>query len=78
MNDTRAVFDALLKDIEHLQSDTEKLLESKAVEELETHLTDRIAMLSENNLEVISTQRESMQSLSEQIDELANKTNEIY
>ena len=55
MNDTRAVFDGLLRDIENLQNDTEKLLESKGIEELETHLTDRIAMLSENNLEVIAT-----------------------
>ena len=53
--ETRAVFDAIMRDIDSLQSETEKLRASSALEELETHLTERITMLSENSLEMNST-----------------------
>ena len=42
LKDTRAVFDAIQKDIDGLQNETGKLRASNALQELETHLTERI------------------------------------
>ena len=39
MKETRSVFDAILKDVELLQNETEKIKSSTALEELENHLT---------------------------------------
>ena len=46
------------------------MTESKAVEDLETHLSERIATLTENSLEVTATQRESLQNLMTKIEEM--------
>ena len=58
-----------------MQGETKKLIESKEVEDLETHLTERIATLTENSLQVTATQRESLQNLAVQFEEF-NKTRE--
>lgn len=46
MKETKSVFDAIIKDVEQLQNEVEKLKGSSAIEELESHLTERITMLS--------------------------------
>ena len=76
MNDTRSVFDGILKDVEQLQNDNVRILESKAMDELEAHLTERLTSISENNLEVTATHREALQTLSGKIEELATKMKE--
>ena len=60
MGESQLVFDSILKDIHALQDQTKILEESKAIEELENHLSERIATLTENSLEVTATQRESL------------------
>ena len=76
MNDTRGVFDAVMKDIDQLQSETEKLQESKAIDELEAHLTERMALLSENNLETCATHRETINTLSTSLEKYQKKFDE--
>ena len=43
MNDSRSVFESILKDIEAIQTETAKLAESRSNSELESHLSERIA-----------------------------------
>ena len=68
MNDTRGVFDAVMKDIDQLQNETERLQESKALDELEAHLTERIAIVSENNIETCAAHRETINTLSASVE----------
>ena len=68
MKETRSVFDAILKDVELLQDETEKLKQSTALEELENHLTEKIQALSENNLDMNGAQREANKALLERFD----------
>ena len=72
------VFDSILKDIHTLQDQTKQLMDSKAVEDLENHLSERIATLTENSLEVTATQRESLQNLMNKIDQLEKKYDEKF
>ena len=76
MEEKQMVLDDMIRDISSLQSETEKLKESTALEELENHLTERITMLSENSLDMNATQRESYRVLSEKIEAQLKKVKE--
>ena len=49
-NDTRTVFDAVMKDIDNLQNEMAKVTFSSEISELETHLSERIASYAETSL----------------------------
>ena len=51
MSDTQGVFDSMLKDISSLQKSVQNFEESHDIDNLETHLTERIATLTENAME---------------------------
>ena len=51
MTETQGVFDSLLQDISALQKTVNTFQESHDLENLETHLTERIATLTENAME---------------------------
>ena len=74
--ETRTVFDTIMKDLDSLQNETEKMQTSKALEELENHLTDRITLLTKNSLDMNSTQRESYKNLTEKLDDQIQKMKE--
>ena len=57
--------DAVLKDLDDLQGEVYDMKESNSLTELENHLTDRIAALSEYNLKINMTQRETIDGISE-------------
>ena len=46
MIDSRTVLDALLKDVDTLQNEMSDLKSSVAIEELETHLTEKMVKIS--------------------------------
>lgn len=52
MSDTQGVFDSMLKDISSLQKGLASIDINHDLENLETHLTERIATLTENAMEV--------------------------
>ena len=70
MSETQSVFDSMLQDISTLQKTVRVLTESRDVENLETHLTERIATFTENSLEAIAVQGQSLSSLNIKVDEL--------
>ena len=74
MTDTQSVFDSLLKDISTLRKKIEDLEESHDIESLETHLTERIATLTENSMETAAVQAESLESLHAKIASLVTET----
>ena len=51
MAETRGVFDSLLKDISDLQKEINGFKESHDLDQLENHLSERIATLFENAME---------------------------
>ena len=73
MNDSRSVFESILKDIEAIQIETAKLAESRSNSELETHLSERIALISENSIEASAAQRKIIQSLNDKVDDCTKK-----
>ena len=71
MTETQGVFDSLLQDISSLQKTVNTFQESHDLENLETHLTERIATLTENAMEATAVQGESLDSLNEKVKELS-------
>jgi len=51
MTNTQGVFESMLNDISELQRHIATIEESRELEILETHLTERIATLTENGME---------------------------
>jgi hypothetical protein len=60
MSDTQGVFDSMLKDISSLQKGLASIDINHDLENLETHLTERIATLTENAMEVNALQSETL------------------
>lgn len=71
MTETQGVFDSLLQDISALQKTVNTFQESHDLENLETHLTERIATLTENAMEATAVQGESLDSLNDKVRELS-------
>ena len=67
MAETRGVFDSLLKDISGLQKEINSFKESHDLDQLENHLSERIATLFENAMETSAVQGESLKSLDERV-----------
>ena len=70
MTETQGVFDSLLQDISALQKTVNTFQESHDLENLETHLTERIATLTENAMEATAVQGESLDSLNDKVKEI--------
>ena len=73
MSDTQGVFDSMLQDIAKIQKDISNIDTSNDLEILETHLTERIATLTENAMETSAMQSESLQNLHEQVQEMVEQ-----
>mmetsp|Transcript_35698 Transcript_35698/g.46961 ORF Transcript_35698/g.46961 Transcript_35698/m.46961 type:complete len:92 (-) Transcript_35698:1158-1433(-) len=73
MTETQGVFDSMLQDISGLQKTVTNLQDSHDLENLETHLTERIATLTENAMEATAVQGETLSSLNEKVAELTQK-----
>ena len=51
MTDTQGVFDSMLQDIAQLKKNVAVMQENRDIENLESHLSERIATLFENAME---------------------------
>ena len=57
-----------MQDLDQLQNELEEVKESNAVAELESHLTERIAAISEYSLKINQTHRQTVDGISETVD----------
>ena len=76
MTDTQGVFDSMLQDIAELKKKVAIQQESRDIENLESHLSERIATLFENAMEATAVQSETLQSLYTQVQELVGEVTE--
>lgn len=77
MAETQGVFDSLLKDISSLQKNVNSMRESRDIDQLEKHLSERIATFTENAMETTSVQGESLNSLNDRVHDLSNVVSTI-
>jgi archaellum component FlaC len=66
----------MLKDISSLQKGLASIDINHDLENLETHLTERIATLTENAMEVNALQSETLQNLHDKVQEIIIRVNE--
>ena len=60
MTDTQGVFDSMLQDIAALKKNVAVMSENRDIENLESHLSERIATLFENAMEATAVQSETL------------------
>ena len=60
MTDTQGVFDSMLQDIAQLEKNVAVMQENRDIENLESHLSERIATLFENAMEATAVQSETL------------------
>lgn len=76
MTETQSVFDSILTDISSLKKASSAKDYSQEIENLESHLTERISTLTENAMEFNAIQGETLQNLHEKVQEIITRVNE--
>lgn len=76
MADTQGVFDSMLQDISLLRKGLAKVEDTHDIEQLETHLSERIATLFENAMEATAVQSETLDSLHNRVAQIVTTAEE--